>query len=138
MVRVILFSYITVVLFQCYSCWIINDINTKLLAKAIKSRAIDDIKDSGLLKQMSFIFPGTKWCGAGNIADGYEDLGTEIEADMCCRDHDNCPEVIPGGETRHNLTNTVFYSRWFNTKCLKYSYDTKAEQQYQWFDVKDF
>ncbi|CAB3245800.1 unnamed protein product [Arctia plantaginis] len=73
----------------------------------------------------------TKWCGAGNIADGYEDLGTEIEADMCCRDHDNCPEVIPGGETRHNLTNTVFYSRLSchcdNTfhRCLK-SADTRA------------
>ncbi|CAK1541740.1 unnamed protein product [Leptosia nina] len=54
---------------------------------------------------------GTKWCGAGNIADGYDDLGPEEEADRCCRDHDNCADYIPAGESKHNLTNRAFYSR---------------------------
>lgn len=58
MARVIFFSCVTVILFQCYSCWIINDINTKMLDKALLSRAVDDVQDSGFLKQISFIFPG--------------------------------------------------------------------------------
>lgn len=57
------------------------------------------------------LVPGTKWCGAGNVAVSYDDLGEEKEADMCCREHDNCPDLIPGGGTKHNLTNDAFYTR---------------------------
>lgn len=32
---------------------------------------------------------GTRWCGAGSIAQHYEDLGPEIGTDKCCRDHDH-------------------------------------------------
>ena len=32
-----------------------------------------------------FIFPGTKWCGQGAVAKGYNDLGYHEEADRCCR-----------------------------------------------------
>ncbi|KAH8304546.1 hypothetical protein KR059_011892 [Drosophila kikkawai] len=52
-----------------------------------------------------FVIPGTKWCGPGNIANGYDDLGTERALDMCCRAHDNCRESIaPEGEI-HGLQN---------------------------------
>ncbi|XP_060806678.1 phospholipase A2 [Amyelois transitella] len=65
------------------------------------------------LKQLKFslIYPNTKWCGSGNIADNFDDLGPAVETDKCCRAHDNCPDVIAAGETRHNLTNEAFYSR---------------------------
>ncbi|XP_063896671.1 uncharacterized protein LOC126055209 [Helicoverpa armigera] len=53
---------------------------------------------------------GTKWCGPGDISDSYNDLGTEREADMCCRDHDKCPDFIHGGETKYDLTNDGFYT----------------------------
>jgi hypothetical protein len=32
-----------------------------------------------------FILPGTKWCGQGDIAQGYNDLGYHAEEDKCCR-----------------------------------------------------
>ena len=31
------------------------------------------------------IFPGTKWCGQGAVAEHYGDLGYHAEADRCCR-----------------------------------------------------
>lgn len=52
---------------------------------------------------------GTKWCGPGNTASGYEDLGSQKEVDMCCREHDHC-DNIPAGETKYNLTNSDFFT----------------------------
>ncbi|KAH3752579.1 uncharacterized protein LOC127847725 [Dreissena polymorpha] len=34
------------------------------------------------------IFPGTKWCGKGDLAQCFDDLGDDHELDMCCRDHE--------------------------------------------------
>ncbi|XP_026482281.1 uncharacterized protein LOC113389464 [Ctenocephalides felis] len=73
--------------------------------------SIDDdsyIKQKG--QQLTFAFPGTKWCGPGNTASSYEDLGIERETDKCCRAHDNC-DNIPAGETKNNLTNNGMFTR---------------------------
>ncbi|KAG6449748.1 hypothetical protein O3G_MSEX006227 [Manduca sexta] len=78
---------------------------------------IEDINSEEVARQkFSLIFPGTKWCGAGNIADSYDDLGSARETDMCCREHDNCPDLILAGETKYNLTNSAFYTR-LNCQC---------------------
>lgn len=36
---------------------------------------------------------GTKWCGPGNTASGYDDLGSHSDVDACCRDHDHCDNI---------------------------------------------
>ncbi|XP_076055999.1 phospholipase A2-like [Oratosquilla oratoria] len=51
------------------------------------------------------IYPGTKWCGTGNVAEDLSDLGPLKDLDVCCRDHDLCPDDLAPGETRHNITN---------------------------------
>lgn len=55
--------------------------------------------------------PGTKWCGSGNIAKDPDDLGTFAMTDACCREHDNCDDVIESMQTKHGLTNPAFYTR---------------------------
>ncbi|XKL65105.1 hypothetical protein PGB90_005191 [Kerria lacca] len=62
-------------------------------------------------KRRAVIYPGTKWCGNGNIAENYDDLGEDRDTDMCCREHDSCPEYIEAGKTKYGLTNTASYTR---------------------------
>ena len=61
-------------------------------------------------ERFHLIFPGTKWCGPGDVASSYEDLGQFRETDMCCRDHDHC-ENIPGGGEKYGLTNNDLFTR---------------------------
>ena len=51
------------------------------------------------------IYPGTKWCGNGNTAEAFDDLGSETAADICCREHDYCPFTIESFTRRFNLFN---------------------------------
>ncbi|XP_075553804.1 phospholipase A2-like isoform X2 [Dermacentor variabilis] len=55
-------------------------------------------------------FPGTKWCGAGNVARNYTDLGEAPDADICCRDHDFAAESIPPNKSSHGLQNQYLYT----------------------------
>ncbi|XP_018578351.1 phospholipase A2-like [Anoplophora glabripennis] len=77
----------------------------------ISSRA-DEVR----MPNRFFIYPGTKWCGAGNIAESDDDFGIHRDTDKCCRNHDYCPDIIEGFQTRYNLTNPSFYTR-LNCKC---------------------
>ncbi|XP_064469236.1 uncharacterized protein LOC135383861 [Ornithodoros turicata] len=79
---------------------------------------------SDLFKSL-FIFPGTKWCGAGDVARNYDDLGVAAGTDSCCRAHDHAHDNIPAFGEKHGLRNTNFYTmthctddRQFHT-CLK-------------------
>ncbi|KAM3964031.1 phospholipase A2-like [Aphomia sociella] len=104
----IVFTFVTI---NCTNGWVLTDINYDQLARTAGD--IDDQLTEDELKQLKFnlIYPGTKWCGSGNIADDYDDLGSAADTDKCCRAHDLCPDIISAGETQHNLTNTAFYTR---------------------------
>ncbi|GIY79658.1 phospholipase A2 [Caerostris darwini] len=54
---------------------------------------------------LKVIFPGTKWCGSGDIATRDDDLGILADVDKCCREHDKCDDYIEGGQSKYNLTN---------------------------------
>jgi hypothetical protein len=59
-------------------------------------------------KRSMWIYPGTKWCGHGNMSKGYSDLGVSIDTDKCCRQHDHCPTTITGFTTAFNYFNFRF------------------------------
>ncbi|CAH1802564.1 unnamed protein product [Owenia fusiformis] len=61
-------------------------------------------------KRFSFIHPGTKWCGPGDIASGFDDLGAFGKIDTCCRSHDHCPAKILSWETKYNVFNHRLYT----------------------------
>ncbi|XP_033118909.1 uncharacterized protein LOC117118427 [Anneissia japonica] len=63
-------------------------------------------------------FPGTLWCGSGTNAQYYEELGEEVHADRCCREHDHCPLYIKRWETKFYISNRSFYTYCF-CKCDK-------------------
>lgn len=60
--------------------------------------------------RINLSFPGTKWCGPGNTADGYEDLGNDSDVDKCCRSHDHCDNMA-SGESKHGLKNDDYFTR---------------------------
>ncbi|XP_014262312.1 uncharacterized protein LOC106674217 [Cimex lectularius] len=57
-------------------------------------------------QSLQLILPGTKWCGTGDIAANYFDLGTQSEIDKCCRLHDICPVKVHGYSFRYGVNNT--------------------------------
>lgn len=82
----------------------------------ITKRSTAPVKRNSRAKRSTFdfssvlIFPGTKWCGKGDLAKCYDDLGDDQELDMCCRDHDCCPLVIPPFGSRYGVFNYRFHS----------------------------
>lgn len=59
----------------------------------------------------SGIIPGTKWCGTGDIAEDYHDLGEEVVMDRCCRTHDLCPVKVRAYQKRYDLNNNSIYTK---------------------------
>lgn len=59
--------------------------------------------------------PGTKWCGPGNTAANYNDLGKHRDTDMCCREHDHCEDIVESQQMLHGVFNTD----WFPMQVLK-------------------
>lgn len=84
-------------------------------------------------KRSMLVIPGTKWCGQGDSALSFDDLGEDVTTDRCCRDHDHCPHYIEGFETKYSLFNYRFstishcYCDESFRSCLK-SANTDASQ----------
>lgn len=60
----------------------------------------------GNKQDFQFIYLGTKWCGAGDIAQNKRDIGYFYLTDSCCRAHDLCPHAIEPQSSKFGLKNT--------------------------------
>nr|ACD11980.1 hypothetical protein [Isometrus maculatus] len=79
---------------------------SSLTDRELNQRYDKDIERSSSI----FIYEGTKWCGKGDIANDYNDLGELKETDSCCRKHDHCPDFIPGYGEKYGLINGHVYT----------------------------
>ncbi|XP_072379858.1 phospholipase A2 phaiodactylipin-like isoform X2 [Diabrotica undecimpunctata] len=61
--------------------------------------------------QGGFIYPGTKWCGPGTIANDYSDIGFLYKEDICCREHDLCTKSLAPGECKQGICNNSPFTR---------------------------
>lgn len=66
----------------------------------------DIIKD-----KVKAIYPGTLWCGDGNLARSEHEVGLFKNTDICCKMHDKCPVSIPSGRQYKGLHNVGSYTR---------------------------
>lgn len=57
------------------------------------------------------LLPGTKWCGLGDRASGYNDLGSKQQIDICCRAHDHCPIRLKPFRGDYGIYNMAFYTK---------------------------
>ncbi|XP_056592440.1 group 3 secretory phospholipase A2 [Triplophysa dalaica] len=58
----------------------------------------------------ALMIPGTVWCGSGNKASNFSELGMFQETDKCCREHDHCKETIASFSFDHGVFNTNIFT----------------------------
>ncbi|XP_031560049.1 phospholipase A2 isozymes PA3A/PA3B/PA5-like [Actinia tenebrosa] len=87
-------------------------------------QAMYDWKTKTFIKKdnSKLVVPGTKWCGKGNNAMSFDDLGEHMETDLCCRKHDHCPEFILPFQRRFGILN-LYPSHLSHCPCEKKFYD---------------
>jgi secretory phospholipase A2 len=75
------------------------------------------LRNQAAQERINLSFPGTKWCGPGNTASEYDDLGSAKDTDMCCREHDHCDNMA-AGEEKNGLKNNDYFTR-LHCQCDK-------------------
>ncbi|XP_058645627.1 group 3 secretory phospholipase A2 [Onychostoma macrolepis] len=58
----------------------------------------------------AWMIPGTLWCGSGNKAMAFGDLGVFEDTDKCCREHDHCKDTIASFSYDHGVFNTNIFT----------------------------
>ncbi|KAL3856673.1 hypothetical protein ACJMK2_011401 [Sinanodonta woodiana] len=100
---------------RCVECRIkTSDVETLKSYKmmSVHERFLESIWTDGkdIKKIFNAIYPGTNWCGVGDVAKNATDYGTSVETDKCCQAHDGCEIFITARDTKYGLTNTALYT----------------------------
>ncbi|ELR47041.1 Group 3 secretory phospholipase A2 [Bos mutus] len=77
--------------------------------------------------------PGTLWCGVGDSAGNSTELGVFQGPDLCCQEHDHCPQTVSPFQYNYGIRNYRFHTI---SHC---SCDARFQQclQNQWDSVSD-
>lgn len=67
------------------------------------------------LESFPLYFPGTKWCGVGDVAKDFHDLGPQAQVDRCCRVHDHCPIRMGALSVEYGTINLSLYTRYLTS-----------------------
>lgn len=81
--------------FIFYFRWRLTIYVFELIGRHSKKRALSDW----------LMAPNTKWCGRGQSASKYSQLGGASKADKCCRRHDHCRFNIHSMTTKWHMFN---------------------------------
>lgn len=90
----------------------IEDFNVKSgkrLARSVSRDAGSEVTIKRRFRR-GFIVPGTLWCGSGNKAPSYSDLGVFTETDKCCREHDQCQDTILSFHSKFGVFNSNIFT----------------------------
>nr|XP_005567625.2 group 3 secretory phospholipase A2 [Macaca fascicularis] len=61
-------------------------------------------------EKRGWIMPGTLWCGVGDSAGNSSELGVFQGPDLCCREHDRCPQNISPLQYNYGIRNYRFHT----------------------------
>uniref|UniRef100_G1PDR7 Group 3 secretory phospholipase A2 n=1 Tax=Myotis lucifugus TaxID=59463 RepID=G1PDR7_MYOLU len=62
----------------------------------------------GPREKRGWTVPGTLWCGFGDSAGNSTELGVFRGPDLCCREHDHCPQSISPFQYNYGMQNYRF------------------------------
>ncbi|KAM4856759.1 group 3 secretory phospholipase A2 [Urocitellus parryii] len=63
-----------------------------------------------LRTKRGWTMPGTLWCGVGDSAGNSSELGIFQGPDLCCREHDRCPQNISPLQYNYGIRNFRFHT----------------------------
>ncbi|XP_034946610.1 phospholipase A2-like [Chelonus insularis] len=90
------FISLTIFIWSIYSIYlsqslVIPENNTSLLnISYFNDDNLMELNDTHAQKRRELIFPGTLWCGLGNVAVYDDEVGFFSYTDSCCKNHDKC------------------------------------------------
>ncbi|KAM5200374.1 group 3 secretory phospholipase A2 isoform 3-T3 [Hipposideros larvatus] len=61
-------------------------------------------------RKRGWTMPGTLWCGVGDSARNSSELGVFQGLDLCCREHDLCPQSISPFQYNYGIRNYRFHT----------------------------
>ncbi|XP_054450361.1 group 3 secretory phospholipase A2 [Pteronotus mesoamericanus] len=85
----------------------------KSQAGAREKRATEQSEAPGVAHQRGkrgWTMPGTLWCGVGDSARNSTELGVFWGPDLCCREHDRCPQTISPFQYNYGIRNYRFHT----------------------------
>lgn len=88
-----------------------REVGNSLSEDSVEDVTVDPANISLVSSFLRGIVPGTKWCGLGDEALNYSDVGSKPLIDSCCRAHDLCPVRLRPFRAGYGIINFSMYTK---------------------------